>query len=197
MMTTKRDIYYGTKEYYEELPARKDFMDLFTKFVRTLPFIEESDLIKESPSHRMTAKNLTDLINIIRPVTHVTAGLRTKGITDIMSFINSHTKLINKIWATFLDMLRRKDVMATPVRDAFQMGPYNSPGNVTWELIGFMRGSNILSFPVNMMLKGTFENLTKDHKLDPSGYVSDSVSSLPQMQRDTNIYSLLQDLINK
>jgi hypothetical protein len=68
LMISQKQLDYGSEDYYKDNPARKSFMDLFTKFVRTLLFIEESDLIRESPSHRMIAKDLKELTSCIRTV---------------------------------------------------------------------------------------------------------------------------------
>jgi hypothetical protein len=64
MMSPRK--YHGDEDYYNQEPARKLFMNTFAKYSLTLSRIDESDLIKELPSHCMVCKSPDELLACIR-----------------------------------------------------------------------------------------------------------------------------------
>jgi hypothetical protein len=89
--------------------------------------------------------------------------------------------------------------MVDNVVKAFSGKPYASPGNTNkenkWEVVKTMTGGNVLSYPVIMALKVAVEDVVKQQKLDHNSYVSDSVSSLPEMQLNKNMQSVIRTLM--
>jgi hypothetical protein len=89
--------------------------------------------------------------------------------------------------------------MVDNVVKAFSVKPYASPSNTNkdnkWEVVKIMPGGNVLSYPVIMALKVAVEEVVKQQKLDYNSYVSDSVSSLPEMQLNTNMQAVMRTLM--
>jgi hypothetical protein len=104
----------------------------------------------------------------------------------------TNTKLINKVWAAFLSNLRNGDVIAANTVDIFRRAPYTAKSSNIWELVQFIPRSNVLSYPVSMVFKTTVDDAaTKQVRLEPSAYMSNSVPLLQEMQQNTTMYSML------
>lgn len=188
--------YHGDKDYYIQEPARKLFMDMFAKYSLTLSRIDESDLIKELPSHRMVCKSPDELLACKRESTHATAGLRFKNIAQTITFMESNRQQINTIWAAFLRLIRGTDVVVSHIKDMILTVPYNNYNNNKnashWTLVPFPLGSNILSYPVSMFVQITELDTHHNEKhTNYNGYISDSVSTFPAMQQRNDLRGII------